>query len=104
MPGWQHQLDAACTEAEVVALANRFLESLAARDVARLPGECRPRIMRQADDITHYAFVLVRHHGRDDDETGRLIYRIARFFSSAAIRVSQVMARPRDADQDRESA
>ncbi len=103
-PVWQHRLDAASTEADVVELANEFLATLTPGDIARLPEEARPRPIATADDVTRYAFLLFRHHDADDDGAARLIYRIARFFSGAAIRVSQVMARSSDPEEGRESA
>lgn len=86
------QLDAATTEAAVVALAREFLASLSPYDLARIPAAYRPGKLSGADDITEYAFILVRYDCDSGEGAARCISRLANFFSRASIQLSKIMA------------
>jgi hypothetical protein len=90
---WQERLEEASSEAEVVEVARDFLAAFTPAEMALLPPECRPGKFFEANDVTSYAFALVRHHCGDDAETAELVHKLARFFSNASTRLSQIMAR-----------
>src|SRR5688572_8741772 len=81
---WQGRLDTASTEAEVVDITRDFLATVSPYDIARLPEQCRPRKMVDANDITNYAFLIVRHHCDDIHGTARVAHKLAAFFTSAS--------------------
>lgn len=102
---WQHRLDAAHGVEEVVAAARDFLAILSPFELAALPEECRPPAkIVDADDISSYAFELVRFECAGRDETVELVHKLARFFSHASMRLAQVTARNPVADDGRQSA
>jgi hypothetical protein len=103
---WQHHLDAARRVDEVVAAARDYLATLAPQDLAALPDGCRPPAkIVDADDVSTYAFDLVRFEC-EVHETRELVYKLARFFSHASMRLAQLTARsPATADDSgRQSA
>ena len=53
----------------------------------------------EANDVTSYAFALVRHNCEGPAETAALVHKIAAFFSNASIRLSLIMAHV-DAPED----
>ena len=96
---WQDRLESASTEGDVAVVARDFVAQFSPQEIESLPTACRPRKFFVADDITDYAFVLVRNHCDDQTETAAVVHKLAGFFSSASIRLAQVMARS-DATQD----
>lgn len=103
---WQHRLDAARGVDEVVASARDFLAAFSPLELAGLPEACRPPAkIVDAEDISSYAFELVRFECAERDETAELVHKLARFFSHASMRVAQLTARdPVAGDDDRQSA
>jgi hypothetical protein len=91
---WQVRLDAARTEAEVVDAVRDFMATISPYDIARLPERCRPRKIVDASDITHYAFVIVRHHCDQGESSSRVAHKLASFFTSASIRLSHILSAP----------
>jgi hypothetical protein len=101
---WQGLLATCATEAEVVAVARDFLATISPCEAARLPETLRPRRMLDANDITTYAFDLVRGDAGDDGGTQRALHRLAHFFSRASIRLAEIMSgasSPRASDEGR---
>lgn len=96
---WQDQLESAVSEGEVISVARDFIAQFTPQEIEQLPAACRPGKFFEADDITAYAFALMRHNCDAEDGTAALVHRIAGFFSSASIRLSQIMAAP-TAQQD----
>ena len=90
--GWQDVIDRADSEQEVVRVVRDFVASLSPYDLARLPSQCRPGKFFGAEDVTSFAFEIVRHHCDQDVETRDLVHRIAAFFSQASTRLSQLLA------------
>jgi hypothetical protein len=103
---WSGKLALAHTEHEVIMAARDFLAGFTPAEIAKLPEPCRPGKIVDANDITSYAFNLVRHDCGDQAETARLVMKLADFFSHASIRLSQILAKSntRDEDDDRRSA
>ena len=90
---WQGLLAACATEAEVVDVVRDFLATISPYEAARLPVTLRPRRMLDANDITTYAFDLVRGDvGDDDSGAQRALHRLAHFFSRASIRLAEIMS------------
>ena len=94
--GWMETLDLAESEQEVVKVAREFIASFDAFEMERIPQQCKPGKFFGADDITSYAFDVVRYQCDRDRETRELVHRIAAFFSYASSRLSQLMARSND--------
>lgn len=90
---WQGRLDQATSEAEVVMVAKDFLARFTPEEIERLPAACRPGKFFDANDVTEYAFTLVRHDCGEDREAARLVHDFAAFFSNASTRLSQLLAR-----------
>jgi hypothetical protein len=101
---WQDRLDDASTEGDVVVVAKDFVAQFSPQEIQSLPGLCRPGKFFEANDITGYAFLLVRDNCEDSAERADLVHKLADFFASASIRLSQVLARRRHDDNLRPSA
>jgi hypothetical protein len=103
---WQERLAAATTEAEVMHIARNFLAQFSPFEIAQLPEPCRPRKLVDGNDLTEYAFDLVRH--RCDDGVGAeyAAHRLSSFFSGATARLSQILHERsrREAGSDQQSA
>ena len=87
---WQERLDAATTESEVVDVARDYLATLNPVEFASLPAELRPGKIVDANDITTYAFDLVRQECHDDGAQ-HMVQRLAHIMSRASIRLSEIM-------------
>jgi hypothetical protein len=83
-------LDLADSEHDVIAVVREFIASLDAYEIARLPSQCRPGKFFVAEDITSYAFDLVRYQCDKDAPTRELLHRIAAFFAHASARLSKL--------------
>jgi hypothetical protein len=83
------------TEADVLASAREFVATVTPQEVALLPVEIRPGRLVDANDVTSYAFDLMRAHWREDEAAHAVAHRLASFFSNASIRLSEIMARDR---------
>jgi hypothetical protein len=102
---WQGRLDGASTEAEIIAATREFVAQFSPQEIQRLPKEFRPGKFFDANDVTAYAFAMVRHECDDQSAAAPLVHKLASFFSNASIRLSQIMARSSASDDDsRQSA
>jgi hypothetical protein len=99
---WQERLQATASAAEIVGVARDFVAQLTPYDVHSLPEACRPpsKIV-DAEDITSYAFALVRHQCEESAAHAELVHKLAHFFSEASIRLSQ-LAVPHSLPEDSE--
>jgi hypothetical protein len=88
---WQDRLRSAETESEVVQVARDFLAEFSPNELALLPEPCRPPRIVDGNDITDYAFDLIRH--RCDDGVGAeyAVHRLSSFFSGATSRLAQIL-------------
>jgi hypothetical protein len=96
---WQGRLDAAASSEDVVSVARDYLASFTPYELAAMPGACRPPSkLYDGEDLTTYAFELVRHSSEHDAaEVAEMVHKFAHFFSSASIRLSEIQAaRPED--------
>lgn len=87
--GWQHRLDCASSRTAVAMVAKDFVAQFSPGEIQRLPRLCRPGKFLDAKDVTTYSFRIVRHHRAGGAQTAAFVHRLARFFSSASIRLSQ---------------
>ena len=101
---WQDRLNSATTEREVVAVARDYVAGLTPGDVERLPEPCRPGKFFDAQDITSYAFALVRHDCSVDGATFRLVQKLSDFFSKASMQLAKIMASSNVQDDEKRSA
>ena len=102
---WQHRLDAARGVDEIVEAARDFVAILDPSELASLPPECRPPKIVDAEDVSTYAFELVRSECAEGSATAELVHKLARFFSHASMRLAQITARePAGSDAGRQSA
>ena len=102
---WQQRLDLAHDEAEVVAVAREFVAMLTPYEIDRLPKPCQPPLkLVDRDDISAYAYDLVRHQCDEADGMAELVHKLARFFSHASTRTAQLSTRAPLEDGERYSA
>jgi hypothetical protein len=101
---WQHRLDSAHGVDEIVLAARDFVAGFDPFEIEALPPDCRmPAKIVDADDVTSYAFELVRFECHDH-EAAQLVHRLARFFSHASMRLAQITARDRVDNDGRQTA
>lgn len=101
---WQESLGLARSEQDVVRIARDFVASLNPYEVAQLPAPCKPGKFFNAEDITAFAFEVVRYRCEDKEQTRELVHKIAAFFSHASTCLSRIMARASDAGEEARSA
>ena len=87
---WQGRLHAARTEEEVVDVARDFVATFSPENLADVPPRLWPPKMRDARDVTDYAFVLVRYRVDDERTSSGAIDRLSALFSDATVRISQI--------------
>jgi len=88
---WQERLAGCHTEREVMECARDFLAQFSPYEIAQLPEACRPPRLKDADDISEYAFGLVRHHCDHGAPHDYAVHRLVVFFSNATVRLSQIL-------------
>jgi thiamine biosynthesis protein ThiC len=91
---WQERLDTATTEFDVVNVARDYVATLSHDELMQMPEGLRPGKIVDANDITTYAFELVRHECHDEGAQ-RLVQRLAHVLSRASIRLSEIMVTDR---------
>ena len=103
---WQGRLDAATSGHEVVAVARDFLASFSPYELVLLPDKCKPpHKLYDGEEITTYAFDLVRHEcEKERPEVADMVHKLAHFFSNASIRLSEIQSRPAGEQDTRQSA
>lgn len=94
--GFQERIRRGVTDAEVIAVAEECLASLAPAEIALLPERCRPRRLLCALDVSSYAFELVSHYGEETNEAVRLVNGLAIVFTEASTRLSEILVDSHD--------
>lgn len=88
---WRNLIRASGHEEEVLSLVRDHMARWSPEEIARLPEDCRPGRIRDAEDISQWAFLLASNHcagyGRDDDG---LLERMLELVTQAAIRLSEL--------------
>jgi hypothetical protein len=91
---WRNLIRASSREDDVVELMRDHLARWTPEEIARLPVDCRPPRIRDAEDISRWAFELASTHcaqaSRGDDEP--MLERMLEFVTQAAIRLSELKA------------
>ena len=91
---WRNLIRDSSQEDEVVDLVRDHLALWSPEEIARLPLECRPPRIRDAEDISRWAFELASTHcaqsGKGSDEP--MLERMLEFVTQAAIRLAELRA------------
>jgi thiamine biosynthesis protein ThiC len=87
---WQERLDDATNEHEVLQVVRDYLATISHEEFASLPPELRPGKIVDANDVTTYAFDLVRQECHDEG-LQHIVQRMGHILSRASIRLSQIM-------------
>jgi hypothetical protein len=91
---WPEKVEAAPSAHAVVEVARDFLAQFTPYEIHSLPPPCEPPAkLVDPDDVTAYAFALVRHECAQSDPV-QVERKLADFFSHAAHRLA-VLARAR---------
>lgn len=84
----------ALTERDVVSCVRDHLALWSPEEIAHLPEDCRPRRIRDGEDIDRWAFALAQAHcgtpAEGDDEY--LLTKMLVFVTQAAMRLTQLKA------------
>jgi hypothetical protein len=89
---WLARVATARTPDDVLSVAREYVAHFAVESGDSLPVELRPGPLATADDLQHYALALARYHGHG--ETARGVYKVAEFFSRAAVRLAELATPP----------
>jgi thiamine biosynthesis protein ThiC len=87
---WQERLDDAVTDTDVVEVVRDYLATLSHEEYASLPPALRPGKIVDANDVTTYAFDLVREECHDEG-IQHIVQRLGHILSRASIRLSEIM-------------
>ena len=92
---WQERFDGAASESDVVDVVRDYVATLTPEEFASLPAALRPHKIVDANDITTYAFDLVRQECHDEG-IQHMVQRLAHILSRASIRLAQIMVNDRE--------
>lgn len=97
---WRNLILASAQEDEVVELVRDHLARWSTEEIVRLPADCRPRRIHDAEDISQWAFALATNHcaGTAAGEDERLLEQMLEFVTQAAIRISELQSAPAEPD------
>ena len=92
---WRNLIRTSTHEDEVIELVRGHMARWSPEEIARLPEDCRPPRIRDAEDISRWAFCLASTHCSQqrmavDDEA--LLDRMLEFVTHAAVRLSELKA------------
>ena len=91
---WRSLLGQASSEGEIVSFVNEQMAMWTPEEIARLSVDCRPRRVRDASDVSRWAFQLATAHcasmAQGDDEY--LLEKLLVFVTQAAMRLAEVQA------------
>jgi hypothetical protein len=95
---WRNLIRSSIQEDEVLTLVRDHMARWAPEEIARLPQDCRPGRVRDADDISRWAFELASTHcaqgvGPEDEP---FLDRMLEFVTQAAIRLAELKAEPQE--------
>ena len=96
---WQERLDDATGEHDVLQVVRDYLATISHEEYASLPPELRPGKIVDANDITTYAFDLVRQECHDEG-LQHIVQRLGHMLSRASIRLSQIMVVEHQPDRE----
>jgi len=89
---WQPLLREATNDAELLRIMRDFVGTLTPDEVALLPENCRPGMLRTRDDVTTLAVELARTElvCREPEEAKEILTQLAAVFAEATQRLSQM--------------
>ena len=91
---WRNLIRASTQEEQVIDLVRDHMARWSPEEIARLPKDCRPPRIRDAEDISRWAFELASTHCSQrmnaDDEA--LLDGMLEFVTHAAVRLSELKA------------
>jgi hypothetical protein len=89
---WRNMMRQSTQEEEVIELVRDHLARWTPEEIARLPEDCRPGRIRDADDISQWAFTLASNHcaGSVPAEDEHLLDRMLEFVTRAAVRLAEL--------------
>jgi hypothetical protein len=89
---WRNLIRAASHEDEVIELVRDHMARWSPEEIARLPVDCRPPRIRDAEDISRWAFELASTHCAQklDASDEALLDRMLEFVTHAAVRMSEL--------------
>jgi hypothetical protein len=94
VPSWRTLLQDATTESQVVSCVRDHLALWTPEEIARLPEECRPGRIKDAEDVSRWAFALATHHcasnlqGEEEHQLTKMLV----FVTQAAHRIAELQA------------
>ncbi len=89
---WQGRISGATDQEDVVGIARDFVAQFDHFEVAGLPAGCRPGKFVDANDVTGYAYTLVRQSTGGDTQGEVQVEKLAAFFSQASTRLAGMLA------------
>jgi len=102
---WRTHLKNATTEADVVDLVRGYLAEWTAQEIRSLPGSAWPGNVRDRADILSWMFRAGEAHAhfRGDAASLARLQELLLFFTHAAVRVTQIAAKPEQGPANDES-
>lgn len=97
---WQGRINGATDQEDVVGIARDFVAQFDYFEVAGLPAGCRPGKLVDANDVTRYAYTLVRQSTRGDTQGEVEVEKLAAFFSQASTRLAGMLTTARASRKD----
>ena len=99
---WRNLILEAAHEDEVLELVRDHMALWAPHEIARLPEDCRPGRIRDAEDISRWAFNLATNHCAQNisSQDEPFLERMLEFVTQAAIRLSELQASPHEGHAD----
>ena len=95
---WRTHLKSATTQAAVVDLVQGYLAEWTASEIGSLPAAAWPGKIQDRSDIMSWMFRVgeVHAHFRGDEASLQRLQELLLFFTHAAVRVTQIAARPEE--------
>ena len=92
MIAWHRDLENASSPGEVLQLTRRFLESLAPREIAQLPADCRPGRIESASELRQWSRRLTDAYWamRSTAADVAVIQEVWSFFLRASIQLARI--------------
>lgn len=99
---WRNLIRASEHEEEVLTLVRDHMARWTPGEIARLPDDCRPGRIRDAEDISHWAYRLASNHcaGTVRGEDEPMLDRMLEFVTQAAIRLTELKSAPTEGSAD----
>lgn len=89
---WRNLVRASGHEEEVLGLVRDLVARWSPAEIARLPEDCRPGRIRDAEDVSQWAYQLASSHcaGSVSSADEPFLERMLEFVTQAAVRLSEL--------------